>query len=103
MTTACARRGTAWWAGGPVLALVVFLAGCAEVGQSVQNAVNDVSTAFQPKPAEPAPQAPPTYCYRTIGKVNCYSQPLPASEANRLIGYQGPPPRSSSGSGPLSP
>lgn len=86
-----------------MLALVATLAGCAEVGQSVQNAVNDVSTAFQPKPAEPAPPPPTSYCYRTIGKVNCYSQPLPGSEANRLIGYQGPPPRSSSGSGPLSP
>ena len=29
----------------------------------------------------------PVYCYRTIGKVNCYSQPLPGQEANRLIGY----------------
>jgi|GEM_PF-472921 len=93
----------AWRFAGAALVLVGLLAGCAEVGQSVQNAVNDVSTAFQPKPEAPLAPPPTSYCYRTIGKVNCYTQPLPGSEANRLIGYQGPPPRSSSGTGPLSP
>ncbi|GHD61774.1 hypothetical protein GCM10017083_49590 [Thalassobaculum fulvum] len=78
---------------------VAMLAGCAEV----QNAVNDVSNAFQPKQEEPALPPPTSYCYRTLGKVNCYSQPLPGDQSNRLIGYQGPPPRSTSGTGPLSP
>lgn len=103
MTNRSAPRGAAWRLAVPVVALAVLLAGCAEVAQSVQSAVNDASAAFQPKPEDPPPPPPTSYCYRTIGKVNCYSQPLPGSEANRLIGYQGPPPRSSSGTGPLSP
>lgn len=45
----------------------------------------------------------PRYCYKTIGKVNCYSQPLDGSESNRLVGYDGPAPRPSAGTGPLSP
>ena len=43
------------------------------------------------------------YCYRTIGRVNCYSQPLPGQEANRLIGYDGESPRSTAVTGPLRP
>ena len=43
------------------------------------------------------------YCYRTIGKVNCYSEPLPGQEANRLIGYDGKSPRSTAATGPLRP
>ena len=45
----------------------------------------------------------PVYCYRTIGKVNCYSQPLPGQEANRLVGYDGKSPRSTAATGPLRP
>ena len=41
----------------------------------------------------------PLYCYKTIGKVNCYSEPLKGEEANRLIGYDGVSPRTTSGSG----
>jgi hypothetical protein len=99
MTTRIARRATAWWAAGAVLALAGTLGGCA----GVQNAMNDVSNALQPKQEEPALPPPTSYCYRTLGKVNCYSQPLPGDQSNRLIGYQGPPPRSTSGTGPLSP
>ena len=79
--------------------VLALCAGCA----GVQSVMNDVSTAFDaPAPAAER-EAAPTYCYRTLGKVSCYSQPLPASEANRLVGYQGPAPRASSGTGPLSP
>ncbi len=103
MTTRNARRVLEWRAAGLVVLAAAALVGCAEVGQTVQTAVDNVSTAFQPR-EQPAAEPPPTsYCYRTIGKVNCYSQPLPGSEANRLVGYQGPPPRSTSGTGPLSP
>ena len=86
-----------------VVACVGLLAGCADVGASVQSAVNGVTTAFNPPREEPQPDVEPRYCYRTLGKVNCYPQPLPASEANLLVGYQGPAPRASSGTGPLSP
>ena len=82
-----------------VVAFVGLLAGCAEVG----SAVDGVKTAFDPPREEPTPDIEPRYCYRTLGKVNCYPQPLPASEANRLVGYQGPAPRAHSGTGPLSP
>ena len=34
----------------------------------------------------------PLYCYGTIGKQDCYLEPLPR-EQRRLIGYQGPPPQ----------
>lgn len=100
MTTRRARRCLVL---GPAVALVAMLGACAEFGQSMQKAADDVSAAFQPKEEAPPQQVPTSYCYRTLGKVNCYSQPLPGSEANRLIGYQGPPPRSTSGTGPLSP
>ncbi len=86
-----------------VVAFVGLLAGCAGVGASVRSAVDGVKTAFDPPKEEPAPDVEPRYCYRTLGKVNCYPQPLPASEANRLVGYQGPAPRATSGTGPLSP
>lgn len=85
-----------------VVACVGLLAGCAEVGASMQSAVDGVTTAFDSPKEQPAPAIEPRYCYRTLGKVNCYPQPLPASEANRLVGYQGPAPRASSGTGPLS-
>lgn len=102
MTMRSAKRAGAWRKVGLAGLLIGLLSGCAEVGQSVQNAVNDVSAAFQPKEQAPAVPPPTSYCYRTLVKVNCYAQPLPGSEANRLIGYQGPAPRSSSGTGPLS-
>jgi hypothetical protein len=90
---------------GAVLALALagLVAGCANVGASVRSAVDDVTAAFDPPKEEPKPEAAPTYCYRTLGKVSCYTQPLPAREANRLVGYEGPAPRASSGTGPLSP
>mgnify|MGYP003673496824 CR=1 FL=1 len=52
---------------------------------------------------EPAPQPDPIYCYKTLGKINCYTQPLDGSEANRLVGFEGPAPRPNAGTGPLSP
>lgn len=33
----------------------------------------------------------PLYCYRTIGREDCYAEPLPR-EGGRLVGFQGPPP-----------
>ena len=53
------------------------------------------------KQSRAVPQS--VYCYRTIGRVNCYSQPLPGQEANRLIGYDGKSPRSTAATGPLRP
>lgn len=103
MTARAVARGNVWRRVALAGALAVPLFGCAEVGQSVQNAVHDVSAAFEPKEQPAAVPPPVSYCYRTLGKVSCYAQPLPSTEANRLVGYQGPAPRSSSGTGPLSP
>ena len=84
------------------LALAFGAAGCAQVQDVVQSTVDGVKTAFEPaKQSAPAVQESPRYCYRTLGKVNCYTQPLPAGEANRLVGYEGPAPRATSGTGPL--
>ncbi len=86
-----------------IVSILGLSAGCAGLENSVQSAVSGIRSATFGPQDTPEPQAAPTYCYRTLGKVNCYSQPLPASEANRLVGYEGPAPRASSGSGPLSP
>ncbi|WP_420405663.1 hypothetical protein [Nisaea sp.] len=53
--------------------------------------------------AEPPRPPEPRYCYKTLGKVSCYAQPLDGREANRLVGYEGPSPRPNAGTGPLSP
>ncbi len=45
---------------------------------------------FQDEETKAAAQAP-LYCYGTIGKQDCYPEPLPREEG-RLVGYQGPPP-----------
>jgi hypothetical protein len=80
------------------LTTVFLLAGCAE---DIRTSVNDLFG--QKKPPAKVVAAEPRYCYRTIGKVNCYAQPLEGNEANRLVGYDGPAPRSTSGTGPLRP
>jgi hypothetical protein len=79
--------------------IVLFpLMGCAE---DIRAGIDE---AFGKKEApKKAVAAEPRYCYRTIGRVNCYAEPLEGQEANRLIGYDGPAPRSTSGTGPLRP
>jgi hypothetical protein len=92
---------------GPIglsLGVMFSLGACAEVGGVVGTGLQTVQSAFGLEDTEePVRQKPPKYCYRTLGDVTCYAQPLPAREANRLVGYEGPPPRSSSGTGPLIP
>ncbi len=34
----------------------------------------------------------PLYCYRTLAKSDCFTQPLDRRESNRLVGNYGPPP-----------
>jgi len=81
-----------------VLLIGVFLlSGCAE---QIRDRV-DTIFGVKDEPARVASE--PRHCYRTIGKVNCYSEPLKGEEANRLVGYDGKAPRSTSGTGPLRP
>lgn len=89
---------------GLSLGVMFGLGACAQVGGAVGTGLQTVQSAFGLEDTEePVRQKPPKYCYRTLGDVTCYAQPLPAREANRLVGYEGPPPRSSSGTGPLIP
>ena len=81
-----------------VLLVAAVLAGCSrEIVDRVDTFLGAASPEFNP------PKQPPTYCYRTLGETNCYRRPLPGTEANRLVGYDGPAPRATSGTGPLSP
>lgn len=73
------------------------LMGCAEnIRKNIDKVFGDNSEKDRTIPEA-------VYCYRTIGKVNCYSEPLPGQEANRLIGYDGKSPRSTAATGPLRP
>ncbi len=36
--------------------------------------------------------APTVYCYQTIGVADCYDEPIEGG-GNRLVGFDGPPPR----------
>ena len=73
------------------------LMGCAETIRA------NIDKLFMEGTKQSRAMPQPVYCYRTIGKVNCYSQPLPGQEANRLIGYDGKSPRSTAATGPLRP
>ena len=76
------------------IAAATLLAGCADMPT--------IAEVFGRKPAPP-PAETPLYCYQTLAKVDCHAQPLPARGADRLVGYYGPPPRATSGTGPLRP
>ena len=84
-----------------IFGLAVFLGGC----------VMDRSREHLPELSWPRAQnadalpagSDPAYCYSTLGGVECYAAPLPASEQGRLVGYRGPAPRAAVGAGPLSP
>ncbi|MBU0726516.1 MAG: hypothetical protein KJ904_09250 [Alphaproteobacteria bacterium] len=45
----------------------------------------------------------PVYCYHTLARAECYSQPLPPKEAGRLVSFFGPPPQALTSSGPTRP
>ena len=81
-----------------LLALMVCLSAC---DSQVRDKIKGMIGASK-KPSETV-TAESLYCYRTIGTVNCYTEPLKGQEANRLIGYDGPLPRTTSGSGALRP
>lgn len=80
------------------LIIMLPLMGCAE---DIRAGIDRISGKKQESRKIVATE--PRYCYRTIGKVNCYAEPLEGQEANRLVGYDGPAPRSTSGTGPLRP
>jgi len=81
-----------------LLVLMVCLSGC---DSQVRDKIKDMIGASKKPSATVATE--PLYCYRTIGTVNCYTEPLKGQEANRLIGYGGTSPRTTSGSGALRP
>ena len=42
-------------------------------------------------PAEVSPRPPALYCYRTLGRQDCYRTPL-EGDGRRLVEHYGPPP-----------
>lgn len=79
------------------------LLGCAEIKRQSAIGAKKLVKILEDDGAVSKPNKAPRYCYQNIGRVDCYGQPLPASEAGRLVGYHGPPPRTTAGSGPYSP
>ena len=83
-------------------ALLVMLMVCLSACDSqVRDKIKDMVGASKKPAATVAAES--LYCYRTIGTVNCYTEPLKGQEANRLIGYDGTSPRTTAGSGALRP
>ena len=80
-----------------LILLAGSLMGCAETMRE------NIDKLFMEGKKQSRAMSASVYCYRTIGKVSCYSQPLPGQEANRLIGYDGKSPRSTAATGPLRP
>jgi hypothetical protein len=80
------------------LICIVCLSAC---DNQTRDKIKDMISGSGNPPATAAAES--LYCYRTIGKVNCYTEPLKGQEANRLIGYDGTSPRTTSGSGALRP
>jgi hypothetical protein len=69
----CAVLAAALWLGACANPFFVFAPDAAEVIQS----------AWYPPAELPAPRQP--YCYRTLGRVDCYRAPMP-DQASRLVG-----------------
>ena len=84
-----------------ILSFATFLGGCAL----------DTLGALLPQVSWPRAQnanalpagTDPAYCYRTLGQIECYAAPLPASEYGGVVASRGPPPRAGASAGPLSP
>ncbi|MBM86583.1 MAG: hypothetical protein CMM47_11240 [Rhodospirillaceae bacterium] len=85
------------WKAWVFLTCLLLVSGCAEQIREKVDRVFGKNEKVAPMKSEQR------YCYRTIGKVNCYPEPLKGQEANRLVGYDGKAPRSTSGTGPLRP
>ena len=81
-----------------LLISIICLSAC---DNQTRDKIKDMIRGSGNSPATAAAES--LYCYRTIGKVNCYTEPLKGQEANRLIGYDGTSPRTTSGSGALRP
>lgn len=64
------------------LALGVVLAGLALAG--CQSTPEEPTTALIGPTGDPV-HSTPVYCYRTLGSVDCYREPLPGPP-NRLVG-----------------
>lgn len=68
--------------------VAVALAGCQN--PFIENPVNSEEFILAAGWVWPRPAAPkPTYCYRTLAKVDCYDQPQP-DYAHRIVSYYGP-------------
>jgi hypothetical protein len=70
------------------LFLLVLVAGCKHTNTPERADELMVSGWVGPAPAPSTAQA--TYCYETLGQVDCYNKPQPGWE-HRLVGFYEPP------------
>ena len=72
------------------LAAAAMAVGCTTVQDSIHPGETAMLEANWLKP-ETVPRPPALYCYRTLGREDCYRTPMP-EERRRLIEHYGPPP-----------
>ena len=72
-------------------AAAALLAGCTMIQDKIHPGEIATIEANWLKPeVEPRPGA--LYCYRTLGRQDCYRTPVP-DESRRLVEHYGPPPQ----------
>ena len=73
-----------------IAGLLCFAAGCAPLQDRLHP--GESATLAQPWMSADVREAPPPlYCYRTLGREDCYRTPH-AGEQGRMTGHYGPPP-----------
>jgi hypothetical protein len=74
-----------------VAALVPLLGGCTQVQDSFRP--GEIATLERDwMKAEIVQRPPALYCYRTLGREDCYRAPIAGEGKQRLIEHYGPPP-----------
>lgn len=79
------------WRIGAALGAALLLAACQNPWADHLPDFDQVLSAGWLEDDAPRPVVP-VYCYDTIGSADCYAAPLDGA-ANRLRGYEGPPPQ----------
>ncbi|MCR9256394.1 MAG: hypothetical protein NXI16_09895 [Alphaproteobacteria bacterium] len=86
-----------------VLGLAVLLGGCSTAQQGVDYLLDLGDFGRSAGEEQKVVQQRPLYCYRTLGREECYAQPLPDREIGRLVEFYGPPPSSLTNGGAARP
>ncbi len=80
------------WRVGAALGAALLLSACENPWREYLPDFDEVLAAGWLEDDAPVPVVVPVYCYDTIGTADCYDAPLEGA-ANRLRGYEGPPPQ----------